>query len=650
MKHSEAILATLVGKLELSALPDSVKPLFLARLGARFSAIAEGFRKLYGDRADFELWMERLGEALVEAQSQRPSDLAELDCEREADPAWFLDQRWVATMLYADRFAGDLCGVEGRIPYLKDLGVNYVHVMPVLKSREGENDGGYAVSDYRDVDPRFGTLGDLTRLASTLRREKMLLCLDVVLNHTADSHEWARRALAGEEAYQNFYYMYADRAVPDEFEKTLPEVFPELAPGNFTWKPEISRWIMTVFNRYQWDLNYTNPAVFVEMLRIILNLANLGVDVLRLDATPFLWKRIGTSSQNEPEAHLILQTMKACCRVVAPGTVFKSEAIVQPVEIIRYLGDAQTKECDIAYNASLMVYLWDALATKNTRLLVRGLENIPPIPSGTTWITYVRCHDDIGLGFSDLDAQSVGYTPALHRRFLIDYYTGKFPGSPAAGHPFMYNPKTKDARISGSCASLCGLEKARESGDPLLVELALRRILLLYGVVFSFGGIPLVYYGDELALCNDRSYESDPALKDDNRWMHRPAIDWKLLGHLAKRSSAEFRIREGIRRFARIRKESSEFSGGSPYQMMRNDNQHVFSFLRENEETKTLVLANFSEEDQWIDAGITLRAGFTGPLADRLSGVAPVVRDNAIRIPALSCLWLSDAGRTGVPE
>jgi amylosucrase len=515
--------------------------------------------------------------------------------------------------------------------------------MPVLEYRRGENDGGYAVSDYRDVDPRFGSLGDLTRLSSALRRENMLLCLDVVLNHTADCHEWAKRALGGDREFQDFYYMYPDRTLPDEFEKTLPEVFPELAPGNFTWKAGISRWVMTVFNSFQWDLNYANPAVFVEMLRIILNLANLGVDVLRLDATPFLWKRLGTSSQNEPEAHVILQTLKACCRVVAPGTLFKSEAIVQPVEIIRYLGDAQTRECDIAYNASLMVYLWDALATKTARLLVRGLENIPPIPAGTTWITYVRCHDDIGLGFSDLDAQSVGYTPALHRRFLIDYYTGKFPGSPASGHPFMYNPRTGDARISGSCASLCGLEKARESGDPLLVELALKRILLLYGLVFSFGGIPLVYYGDELALCNDRSYEAEPAICGDNRWMHRPVIRWELLGRLSEKGSEERRIREGIRRFATVRKDSPEFAGSSPYQMMRNDNAHVFSFLRESGERKTLVLSNFSEEDQWIDAGISLRAGFSGTLLDRISAQEPVIRGKSIRIPALSCLWLSES-------
>lgn len=643
MKFQDALLPSIVSGFDPSVPSEPIRSLFLARLGARFADIETGFRELYGARPDYKIWLSRLCSRMALAAASRHPDFAELDTMREADPEWFLSERHVATMMYVDRFAGSLASLPDRIPYLSELGITYVHLMPLLRARSGENDGGYAVEDYRDVDGRFGSLADLVKVARTLRERNMLLCLDVVLNHSADTHVWAQKALSGDKRYQDFYYMYEDLQIPDQFEKTMPEVFPDLAPGNFTWRPEINRWVMTVFNTYQWDLNYTNPEVFVEMLDVILNLANLGVDVLRLDATPFLWKRIGTSSQNEPEAHIILQTMKACLRTVAPASIFKSEAIVQPVEIIRYLGDARTRECDLAYNASLMVYLWDALATRNTRLLVKGLEGVPPIPEGTGWITYVRCHDDIGLGFSDTDAHSVGYTPELHRRFLIDYYTGRFPGSPARGYPFMENPKTGDARISGSCASLCGIETAIESGNPVDLELALRRMELLYGVVFSFGGIPLIYAGDELARCNDYSYKNIPELADDNRWMHRPVMDWNAIPERSDVITPAGRISSTLRRYSVLRANSPEFAGRYPYRVLRTEDERIFSFIRASGDVKTLILANFSETEVRIDMGVATRAGLQFPVTDRLTGREPLILEGKIRIPALGILWITDS-------
>ena len=438
---------------------------FMVRFGAQFGDVFARFSRLYGSRDDFSNRFAELILALADMYLARDPELRELDRQREEDKGWFMSPNWVGTMLYVDRFSKNLKGFMQKIDYLEELGVNYVHLMPLLKMPQEANDGGYAVSDYRTVEKRFGSMADIRKIASTFRAKNMLLELDLVLNHTSNEHEWAQKALQGEKEYQDMYYMYDDRSMPDAFEQTLPEIFPENAPGNFTFLPAINKWVFTVFNTYQWDLNYTNPKVFIEMIKILLNLANQGVDVLRLDAVAFMWKKLGTQSQNLDEAHILLQLFKACSKIAAPGAIFKAEAIVQPLEIVKYLGGGVVDECEIAYNASYMVYLWDAMATQNKRILEHGLQNIPRLPKGTTWINYIRCHDDIGLGYADQDILAAGYNPFDHKQFMISYYVGEFEGSPAKGQRFMYNPKTKDARITGATATLLGLEKGLEEGN-----------------------------------------------------------------------------------------------------------------------------------------------------------------------------------------
>ncbi len=355
---------------------------FFTRLGENFNDLYKNYIRIYGARDDFENNLKSLIMLLLKMYLERPNYLKNKDIEREGQPGWFLSQKWVSTMLYVDRYADNLQDFKNKIEYIKELGINYIHLMPLLKSPVGENDGGYAVSDYKEVDNKFGTMEDIREITKIFNENDILLELDLVLNHTSNEHEWAKKAVDGQKEYQNYYYMYDNREIPDKFEETLPEIFPDLAPKNFTYNEQIKKWIFTVFNRYQWDLNYTNPKVFREMTEILLYLANQGVDILRLDAVAFLWKRIGTNSQNETEAHYILQMFKSCAKIVAPGVVFKAEAIVQPIEIVKYLGegDSAGKECEIAYNASLMVFLWDAIATKNSNLLIKGLENMPRIP------------------------------------------------------------------------------------------------------------------------------------------------------------------------------------------------------------------------------------------------------------------------------
>jgi len=535
---------------------------FYTRLGANFYAIHSLFQYLYGQREDFEEQMVTLVEVMASRYIERSAELEEIDKSREQNHNWFLSQEWVGMALYADGFAGNLEGVKRRVPYLQELGVNLVHIMPMMVCPEGASDGGYAVSDFQEIDPRIGSLQALEQLTAYMRKRDMLVTLDVVVNHTSNEHQWACRARKGEQKYNDYYYIFNNRDVPDMFEESMPEIFPETSPGNFTWDEEMGKWVMTVFNNYQWDLNYSNPAVFIEMVDVILFWANRGADIVRLDAVAFLWKKIGSNCQNLQEAHLILQLMKDCCQVTAPGVLFIAEAIVAPLEIIKYFGEDAViaKECEIAYNATFMALLWDAVATKNAKLLKQGIRSLPTKLDRATWLNYVRCHDDIGLGIDDADIRLVRYEPTAHRKFLVDYYTGEYEDSNARGQPFGCNGKTGDARISGTLASLVGLEAALDAQDEEAVDRAVKLILLMHSMILSFGGIPLFYYGDEIGTLNDCSFQQDEIKAGDNRWIHRPHIDWGQAELRHQHGSVEYRIFEGLKKMIAVRKTIQAFA------------------------------------------------------------------------------------------
>jgi amylosucrase len=622
---------------------------FYTRLGANFYGIYSLFHHLYGRRDDFDQQMLRLVEVMAAKYIERSSALKASDVVRENEHNWFLSQEWVGMALYSDGFAGNLQGLKQRLSYFQELGVNMLHVMPILECPQGASDGGYAVSNFRDVDARIGTLEDLRELAQALRQREILLTLDVVVNHTSDEHAWANRARAGEREYQDYYYIFDNRDIPDMFEETLPEIFPETAPGNFTFDETMDKWVMTVFNRYQWDLNYSNPAVFIEMLDIILFWANQGADIVRLDAVAFLWKKIGTTSQNEREAHLILQLMKDCCQVTAPGVLFIAEAIVAPVEVIKYFGEDAViaKECEIAYNATFMALLWDAVATRNARLLNQGIRSLPDKLDRATWLNYVRSHDDIGLGFDDADIVQAGYEPLAHRRFLIDYFTGAFPDSPARGQPFGRNDKTGDARISGTLASLVGLETALASGDLAAIDSSVEVILLLHSMIMSFGGIPLVFYGDEIGTLNDRAFLDDTNKADDNRWMHRPKIDWNKAELRHRHGTPEQRIFEGLQKMIAVRKTIPAFADYNNRELLDSENPHLFTFMRTNPfqvHDAVLVVANFDSSPQQLSLtalGSRSRFDISG-LQDLYSGESPNLFGEQLVIPPHRFYWLSD--------
>jgi amylosucrase len=472
--------------------------------------------------------------------------------------------------------------------------------MPLLKPRPGQNDGGYAVMDYRAVRPDLGSIDDLRELATVLRSHGISLTLDLVLNHVAAEHQWAVNARAGDPFYRNYFHMFADRELPDAYERTLPEVFPDFAPGNFTYDEESASWVWTTFNSWQWDLNWHNPDVFYEFADLILWLANLGVECLRLDAIAFIYKRMGTNCQNQPEVHAITQALRTVARIAAPALIFKAEAIVGPADLAPYLGVGKHagKVSDMAYQNSLMVQIWSALAAKDTRLFCAAMNRFPAKPSSTVWGTYLRCHDDIGWAIDDDDAASVGLNGYEHRRFLADYYTGLYPMSDARGLVFQENLLTGDRRISGTAASLAGFEAALHSGDEIHLDLAIRRYLLAYSVVLGFGGLPLLYMGDELGLLNYYDFVEDPERADDNRWVHRPPMPWDLVDRRSRESTVEHRIWNGLLHVITVRASLPSLDASVDSEILDPVNPAVLVMLRRFQ-TQTMVgVYNMTTEAQ----------------------------------------------------
>ncbi|GEL94803.1 alpha-amlyase [Cellulomonas composti] len=556
--------------------------MFLARLDRWWGDLAAGVRGAYADAAD-ETCLRLVGLA-ADAYAQRDDDLHDLDLRRMLDPAWFQSPAMLGYAAYADRFARDLRGVADEVDYLRELGVTYLHLMPLLAPREGDNDGGYAVADYRTVRADLGTVEDLRALAGTLRAGGISLVVDLVLNHVAREHEWARLAREGSARHRAYFHVFDDRTGPDAYERTLVDVFPQFAPGSFTWDDELAGWVWTTFNSWQWDLNWANPDVLVEMADVVLFLANLGVEVVRLDAIAFLWKRLGTWCRNEPEVHAITQALRALARIACPALAFKAEAIVGPDDLVQYLGVGAHagRVSDLAYHNSLMVQVWSMLAAQDVRLAAHALRRLPAAPAGTAWITYVRCHDDIGWAIDDADAAAVGLDPYLHRTFLSDWYSGAFPGSPARGLVFQLNPETGDRRISGTAATLVGLPAARAAGDQVWIDEALARLRLAHAVVLGWGGVPVLWSGDELGQGDDEAWADEPGHEADNRWAHRPRLDRAAAARRHDPTSVEGRLFGDLVHLARVRAALPQLDASVPAQVLEPDDPGVLVVLHEH--------------------------------------------------------------------
>lgn len=644
-RHAEKSLRRLLPRVRAAMGPhdekyDRLWERFEGRLKIHWERLFRVLVQLYGWQYDFFYHLEQLLVMAARSWAERPGYLRDLDERREADPQWFQGQEMIGGVLYVDLFSDNLAGLHDHIAYFKKLGLTYLHLMPLFAVPHAESDGGYAVSDYRAINPDIGTMEELSALARILHGQGIRLVLDFVLNHTSDDHVWARRAKSGDPEYQEYYLMFDDRAMPDQYQRHLRDIFPDVRRGCFTYNAETGKWVWTTFNSFQWDLNYANPAVFRAMAEEMLFLANRGVEVLRLDAVAFIWKRLGTSCENLPEAHMLVQAFNALARIAAPCLLFKSEAIVHPDEVLRYISP---DECQLSYNPLLMALLWEALATGEVRLLHHAMAKRARIHPECAWVNYLRCHDDIGWTFDDNDAREVGIHPQDHRRFLNRFYTGRFPGSFARGLPFQFNPDTGDLRISGTLASLAGLEYALEEDDPGLIEAAVRRINLLRSIMLSAGGIPLIYLGDEWGMLNDYTYLSDPRKAGDSRWVHRARQRWERRQEVTDPEMLEWRFFNELTGLVRLRRRLPALRDGN-MEVFDTGNPHVFGFIRECGAQKLLIVNNFSEKPQTVAQRRLNAVTAAGRFFDRVTDTA-IVNGNGLLLDGYRFAWLECNGR-----
>ncbi len=597
---------------------------FDTRLDAQFPRLHGIFQELYGDRADAAEQLAAVVQEAAASWRRRSLELKARDAQRAADPDWFQSESMLGGVCYVDRFAGDLDGVRAQIPYFQELGLTYLHLMPLFDAPEGDNDGGYAVSSYRRVSPALGSMEELAALAADLRLAGISLVLDFIFNHTSNEHEWARKAVAGDPDFEDFYLIFPDRTMPDAYEQTVREIFPDDHPGSFVQLDD-GRWIWATFYHFQWDLNYANPAVFRAMAGEMIFLANQGVEILRMDAVAFIWKRLGTTCESLPEAHLLLQAFNAVLDLAAPSMLFKSEAIVHPDEVVSYIS---RDECELSYNPLQMALTWEALATRDPRLLQQALERRHALPAGTAWVNYVRSHDDIGWTFADEDAAELGIDGYAHRRFLNDFYVNRVEGSFSRGATFQENPRTGDARVAGTTASLAGVEAGDAGGED--------RVVLAHAIALSTGGIPLLYLGDEVGQLNDDGYLDDPHHAHDSRWVHRGQRPAEAYAARHDESTPAGRIHSRLTRVIATRKATPALGGN---RLIGFDAGHptVLGYQRPGVGSVVLVLANVGDDPADIDA-LTL-SGFDAAATDLLTA-EPVDLAAGLTLPAHGFVWL----------
>lgn len=604
---------------------------FKKRMENNLSILKEIYDRIYNNN---KYW-KRLTTLMHLYANERSDHLKALD---ENQPNWYMQQDVVGMTLYINLFAGQIKDVKDKITYFKELGITFIHFMPLLESREGENDGGYAVKNYQAIDPALGTMEEFEELLDILRQNNIKTCIDFVVNHTAKEHAWALNAARGQKKYQDMYFMYDTDDIPRKFEETVPEVFPKVSPGNFTYYESFNKWVFTSFYEFQWDLNFKNPFVFEQIVNILLFLANKGVNAIRLDAIPFMWKAIGTTCRNLPEIHDLLKMINIIAHTVCPSVVLLGEAIVEPEEIVKYFGTTQP-ECQQMYNATYMVNIWNSLATRDSRLLKIDQDRFE-IPPWGTWINYIRCHDDIGWGFNEEAIRNMGFSPEAHKQFLISFYEGIFKDSFSIGELYEFNPQTLDARNSGTLASLCGLEIALKSKDYYQIELTHKRIKLIYGLLMASSGIPLIYSGDEVATLNDYSYKNEPGKAHDSRWLHRRKFDWNQAEKRRDLHTSEGIVFNCIKELIRVRKQNAIFSSTIRMKTIETGNISVYCFYKKNQEETFIGLFNFSEERQFIDKYRLTSQGFSFPKQDLLQGKVIEEEVDRILLGPYEFLWL----------
>lgn len=580
----------------------------------RFQRHLDELKWLYMEMYDNGSMFAELCDNLHRFYTERNETLKTLDRSRELEPGWYKKNDMLGMMFYIDNFAGNMRGVESKLDYLEKSNVNYIHLMPFLDTTEGRSDGGYAVSDFRKVQEKLGTMEDLESLTAACHERKMNVCMDFVMNHTSEDHEWARRARQGEGEYMSRYFFFDSYDIPAQYERTVPQVFPTTAPGNFTWLEDAGHYVMTTFYPYQWDLDYRNPRVFNEMMYNFLFLANKGIDIVRIDAVPYIWKELGTQCRNLPRVHTIVRMMRMIGEIVCPGILLLGEVVMEPEKVVPYFGTVEKPECHMLYNVTTMATTWHTVATKDVRLLKQQLDTVNRLPKEYLFLNYLRCHDDIGWGLDYETLKRDGMEERPHKKYLNDFFQGLTPGSCSRGELYNADPVTGDARFCGTTASMCGIEKAGFEQDPAAMEKAIRQDVMLHAYMFMQSGIPVLYSGDEIGQVNDYTYKDDPNKAADSRYIHRGKMDWGLAGDVDDPSTVQGKVFQALDQLEHIRKREKVFMSTAAAWTVETWAHGVLCICRAFEEDKLVGLFNFSEEDR------TARIHETGEYVDLISG------------------------------
>lgn len=555
---------------------------------------------------------------MYEYYNCRSKKLKERDLKREKGPDWYHGKDMLGMMLYTDNFAGNMKGVKEKIPYLKECNINCLHLMPFLDTPKGRSDGGYAVADFRKVRPDLGTMKDLAELTEKCHEEDINVCMDFVMNHTSEDHEWARRARAGEGEYMSRYFFYDNEEIPKKYEKTVPQVFPTTAPGNFTYLPETGHYVMTTFYPYQWDLNYRNPRVFNEMMYNFLYLTNQGIDIVRIDAVPYIWKELGTTCRNLKQVHTIVRMMRMIAEIVCPGVLLLGEVVMEPEKVVPYFGTVEKPECHMLYNVTTMATTWNSIATGDIRLLKKQMDIVNQLPKQYVFLNYLRCHDDIGWGLDYETMRPWGIKEIPHKRYLNDYFTGKIQGSVSRGELYNDDPVTQDARFCGTTASMCGIEKAGFEHDEEAMNAAVREDIMLHAYMLTQSGIPMLYSGDELGQVNDYSYKNDPEKCADSRYIHRGKLPWELAEDKEDVTTVQGKIFQTLDRLEKIRRQEITFDKDADVYTYDVHDDSILCVLREYKGRRFFGIFNFSNQEKtaWMQEKGMYRNLLTGEKAE----------------------------------
>lgn len=578
---------------------DAAKKTYENRFQKHFDELRWLYMELYDNGSMFA----ELCDKMEVFYQERNKTLKAQDKKREAHPDWYKRNDMLGMMFYIDNFAGNMKGVQSKLDYIEQCNVNYIHLMPFLETPKGRSDGGYAVSDFRKVQRELGTMEDLADLTEACHKKGVNVCMDFVMNHTSEDHEWAKKARQGDGEYMSRYFFFDNSYIPSLYEQTVPQVFPTTAPGNFTWLAEEGKFVMTTFYPYQWDLNYKNPRVFNEMMYNFLYLANQGIDIIRIDAVPYIWKELNTSCRNLPQVHTIARMMRMIGEIVCPGILLLGEVVMEPEKVVPYFGTVEKPECHMLYNVTTMATTWHTVATRDVRLLKKQLDIVNSLPKDYVFLNYLRCHDDIGWGLDYGTLMTEGIGERSHKKYLNDYFQGYAGDSNSRGELYNADPITGDARFCGTTASMCGVEKAGFEQDEKAMEKAVRMDITLHAYMFMQSGIPVLYGGDEIGQVNDYTYKEDPDKAADSRYIHRGAMNWKQVENISKPDTVEAKIFHGLERLEKIRKEEKVFMSTADTWTIETWDPSVLCIGRYLDGEKIIGLFNFSEFDKtaWIN-------------------------------------------------